>query len=301
MVWQRPTMTVTIDDKFLLLALDRLYREAMQAFERTTLLVAARSVAEALDTSPLAVPVEGYYGTDSALTEYFRLMRTLQNVSASREREVAELPGFRQLWDVANSPIFGRPRRQGLLPTGVDALGLALKETRPHWTVERLVPAARRLALATDDYSLVGLAARVEDAVVLTALRESVVLYAAVMILGLPPAPTFDWKVTPELAAAANRFVQAFNALVPGALPAVVPENAALFYDEHQPWATTTGRCVRIGFDPGPPERHYHWAICEASRSELNVQEFWSNELWTTERYKAERTRNGRCVDPETS
>ena len=87
---------------------------------------------------------------------------------------------------------------------------------------------------------------------------------------------TFDWKVTSELAAAANRFVQAFNALVPGALPAVVPENAALFYDEHKPWATTTGRCVRIGFDPGPPARHYHWAICEANRSELKVQEFWS-------------------------
>ncbi len=228
-------MIVTVDDRFLLFALDRLYRKAMQAFERTTLLMAARKVAAVLGISPLEVPPEGYYHTDPLLTEYFRLMRALQNVSESREREVGGLPEFRQLWTVFNSPIYGRPDRSGmLLPTSTDALGQALLDVRPEWTVARLLPAARAAAIRTDDYSLVGLASRVEDAVVLTALRESVVLYSRIIKLGLPPPPTFDWKVDPELAAQANRFVQAFNALVPDALPAVVPENARLLYDRGQ-------------------------------------------------------------------
>jgi len=293
-------MIVTIDDRFLLLALDRLYREAMQPFERTALLPAARKVADALDVGPSKEPVEGYYATDPALSEYFRLMRALQDVSQSRDLAVARLREFRLLWDVSNSPIYGRPERGGqLLPKGIDALGQALLEARPEWTVARLLPAARRAAVETDDYSLVGLAARVGDAVVLTALRESVVLYAHLMLLGVPSQPTFEWRVDPELAAMANRFVQAFNAFVPNALPAVVPENAGLFYDPDRPFADVAGRCVRIGVDPdSSPARHYHWAIWQTSNGELNVQEFWSTEIWTTRRYLAERTRDGRCVHP---
>lgn len=294
------SMVVTVDDRFLLFALDRLYRKAMQAFECTTLLAAARTVAEVLEIGPLDVPFEGYYGTDAALAEYFRLMRALQHVSQFREGTVAQRPEFRQLWDVATSPIYGRPERAGkLLPTATDALGQALEDVAPDWTVARLLPAAGRAALRTDDYSLVGLAARVQDAVVLTALRESVVLYAGFKVLGSPPPPSFDWKVDPELAAQANRFVQAFNALVPEALPTVIPENASLFYDAEKPFADVAGRCVRLGTDPlSRPTRYYHWAICRARQSELRVQEFWSSEVWTTERYLAERTRGGRCLDP---
>lgn len=297
---QASKMIVTVDDRFLLFALDRLYRKAMQAFERTTLLVAARKVAGVLDIGPLDVPLEGYYGTDTKLAEYFRLMRALQSVSQSRENAVARLPEFRQLWDVSNSPIYGRPDRSGkLLPQATDGLGQALEDVSPEWTVARLLPAARKAAVQADDYSLVGLAARVEDAVVLTALRESVVLYGRVVKLGLPPPPTFDWKVDPELAAHANRFVQAFNALVPDALPAVIPENAELFYEPDKPFADVVGRCVRLGVDPfSSPTRHYHWAICQARHAELRVQEFWADEVWTTQRYLAERTRSGRCVDP---
>lgn len=290
---------VTIDDRFLLFALDRMYREAMQTYERTTLLRAARKVAELLDIGPIDVPLEGYYATDAALTEYFRLMRAFQTVPEARRGMVVGHPEFQQLWDVANSPIYGRPEKAGrLLPAATDALGEALEDVAPDWTVARLLPAARTAALKMDDYSLVGLAARVEDAVLLTALRESVVLYAALKVLGVPTPPTFDWKVTPELAAQANRFVQGFNALVPEALPAVIPENARHFYDPDRPFANVVGRCVRIGISPVSPVRHYHWAICQARHSELRVQEFWSDELWTTQRYLSERTQRGRCVDP---
>lgn len=286
-----PKTIITIDDRVLLFALDRLYRRAMQGFERTTLLIAARRVAQALRITGSNLTPEGYYSTDSALTEYFRLMRALQEVLEDREVEVAGLLEFQQLWRVSNSRIYGHAEREGkLFPRGVDALGRALRSQAPEWTIARILPVARTAAIQTDDYSLVGLAARIEDAVVLTALRESVVLYAARMAVGMPPRPTFEWNVDPDLARQANRFVEAFNTFVPNALPAVIPENAALFHAPHWHATEVAGRCVCIGSDPGSePVRYYHWAICQTG-SELKVEEFWAGELWTTERYRAQRT-----------
>jgi hypothetical protein len=47
----------------------------------------------------------------------------------------------------------------------------------PTWTIAGLTAAAYAIAIRTDDCSLVGLAARSRDTVVLAATRESVVLY----------------------------------------------------------------------------------------------------------------------------
>jgi hypothetical protein len=279
--------TITIDDRYLLLALDRMYRDAMQEFERSTLLPAARKVARRLWIRQANVPVEGYYSADRRLSQYFRLMRALQEAPESSEPAVAPLPAFRLLARVCASPVFGRPVRSGgLLPRGWDPLTQALRDSAPDWTLARLVPAARAAALARDDFSLVGLAALIEDGVVLAALRESVVLYAALYTLGGPPKPAFVWRVSPELAVQANRFVRAFNEIVAEGLPAIVPENAHLFFDPTRPFADIVGRCVRVGVDPDAiPVRHYHWAICKSANGELRVQEFWSPEIWTTKRF----------------
>jgi hypothetical protein len=43
---------VTIDDRLLMFGLDRLYRKAMQGYERAVLLAAARKVAEVLRLTP---------------------------------------------------------------------------------------------------------------------------------------------------------------------------------------------------------------------------------------------------------
>ena len=53
-------MTVSIDNRCLLLALDRLCRDTMKEFELSTLLPAARTVAGSLRLGPADVPVEGY-------------------------------------------------------------------------------------------------------------------------------------------------------------------------------------------------------------------------------------------------
>jgi len=277
-----------VDNRVFLLALDHLYRDAMKRQERVELLSCARQVASALAITPAAVPVEGYYGDDEQLTEYFRLMRTLQQVDQRRRSEVAGLPAFRRLEQVVSAPLYGRAQHEGrFLPVGRDALSQALLKTRPHWTIARVTAAALAAAQEDDDISLVGLAARVQDAVVLTALRESVVLYAEVVFLGIPPQPEIIWQVDDDLAECAARFVKAFNALFGERLPAPVADEAHRYWDAYE-HVKIVGRCVHLGDDDtDPPIRYYHWAICCGPNGQLTVHEFWHRDIWTTARYRA--------------
>ncbi len=279
-----------VDNRVFLLGLDKLYRDAMKEHERTELLSCARRVAEALQASPSKVPVEGYYAEDEQLTEYFRLLRALQEIDQERSSAVSTLPELQRLWEVTSAPLYGRPQHSSkLLPSGRDALSQALEGTFPEWTVTRLTVAAFAIAQQTDDISLVGLAALAQDTVVLTALRESVVLYAAVA-LGAPLEPSqpqYLWEVDEHLARQAGRFVETFNRLFREELPAPRQENAKRYwwaYDANE----ILGRCVRLGYYPAAsPVRHYHWAIYRGADGAYAVQEFWSPEVWTTTRYRS--------------
>ncbi len=283
--------TLVVDNRVFVLGLDKMYREAMKRFEEGRLLGCAEKVAATLDVEPASVPIEGYYIESPALTKYFRLMRALQRVEEARESAVRHLPEFRLLWDVTSSPLFGRPQRVGkLLPVGRDPLSQALKDTIPDWSVERLTETAYNAALRFDDFSLVGLAARAKDAVVLTATRESVVLYAEVVKIGYHKEPVFsyEWRVDEALAEAANRFVETFNHFVPGGLPAAEALNAEIYYKAYA-GNDIIGRCVRIG-QSEDGSQHYHWAIATKWLShdqfELDVDAFWSEHIWTTKKYR---------------
>jgi hypothetical protein len=289
-----------VDNRVFLLGLDNLYRESMKQHERVELLRCARHVAVVLHSSPSDVPVEGYYAEDVRLSEYFRFVRALQDFDGDAGSSVVSLPEFRRLLDVTSSLIYGRPQYNGkLLPMGRDALSQALMETRPAWTLDNLVAAAHRSAMEFDDISLVGLAARVQDAVVLTAARESVVLYAQPMIRMAmnPPPPQYIWQVDEDLVLSARRFINTFNELFGETLPAPEPVQAEQYwraYDNIQ----IAGRCVNLGFDDSSlPGRHYHWAICRTSNNAMTVKEFWENEVWTTARYRERLAGNGRCPD----
>lgn len=197
--------------------------------ERAELFRCARAVTAALRIPPADVPVEGYYADDPYLSDYFRLMRALRETPGHRTPEVAVSPEFWRLLKVSSSPLNGRPARGGkLLPRGRDALSCALRTEWPHWTVPILTTSACADATAADDFSLVGLAARIRDPVVLTALRETVVLYAeAVLGCAMPPRREFVWQVDDELAMQARRFADAFNALFgKNELPAPIRQNA---------------------------------------------------------------------------
>jgi hypothetical protein len=286
-----------VDNRVFLLGLDNLYRDAMKRHERGELLMCARRVAEALQAPPADVPVEGYYAEDERLTEYFRLVRALQEVDEGKTSLVDSLSEFQRLRDVTSAPLYGRPKYKGkLLPVGRDALTQALIDTSPNWTVESLTAAAYNIAHELDEISLVGLAASIKDAVVLTALRESVVLYAEVVTgaISLPQPPEYVWAVDKDLARQARRFIDTFNTLFGEFLPPPDPTQAERYwraYDDNE----ILGRCVRLGYDNSIlPIRNYHWAICCAADGGFAVQEFWNHELWTTTRYRSALSGFGR-------
>jgi hypothetical protein len=279
-------MHAIVDNRVFLLGLDELYREAMKEHEVRELLRCAARTAEVLRIAPGHVPIEGYYAESAELTAYFRLLRVLQHQPKSRSTEVSRLEEYQRLLAVTSSPIFGRPvHGESLLPVGRDPLSEAMSRTE-QWSLATLVPGAQQAARETDDFSLVGLAAFASDAVVLAALRESVVLYAELMFLGLPAEPTIEWRVDADLALQAARFVDAFNALFPVGrhLPAPVPENRKRFWDASDENAIV-GRCTRLGTDASGTS-HYHWAIRWGMGSQLMVEEFWRPDIWTTTRYR---------------
>ncbi|AZZ92244.1 hypothetical protein EUZ85_16535 [Hahella sp. KA22] len=285
------TIECIVDNRTLILALDELYRQRMQSFEVNTLLPAAKTVAKVLDVEPCSGPVEGYYAETEALTEYFQIMRALQQQGARSAEKVEEMPEFHQLLEVCNAAIYGAGAdSSGLLPSRRDPLYYALNALPPdEWALAALTELAANIAREKDDYSLVGIASLSQEPLLITALRESCVLYAAIAALCAPDEPQeryhYIWKVDKEIADACNRFISEFNALTQSDLLPATEDNAEYFYDAAQD-ANITGRCVRIGYDDSVyPTRHYHWAINDRRK----VEEFWSDELWTTERYCNEK------------
>lgn len=281
---------VRVDNQTFLLGLDELYREAMKRHEQAELLEYARKLCADLQVEPTERPVEGYYGEDEKLTEYFLRMRALQDQPGTRVPEVRERAALERLREVTSSRLYGRkPMGDGLFPAGMDALSEALKSTpMGEWSIPNLTSRAYAIAKGDDDFSLVALAALARDPLVLTALRESVVLYAAVFAGAAPVEKDYVWVVDPEIAARAAKFVDTFNALFSESLPCPVADNARVYHDSARPWKIE-GRCVRIGIDDSTvPNRHYHWAIKYATYNPV-VEEFWKEEIWTSDRYMAHR------------
>lgn len=275
-----------VDNRVFLLGLDELYRTAMKRHERGELLDCAKKVCSDLSVPPASVPVEGYYAEDDDLMEYFLRMRALQTQPATRIAEIEDHDAFRRLKEVTSSRLYGRTTAGNVLfPAGVDPLSEALEATIPDWSIEMLVSCAYDIAWAGDDYSLVGLAALARDPLVLVALRETAVLYAVAVAAGPPPKdPEYVWNVDDEITTRSAKFVATFNHLFDEDIPKPSARNAKCFFDAADLWSIE-GRCVRIGFDDrATPTRHYHWAI-SAKSGELEVEDFWDNEIWTTERY----------------
>jgi len=286
-----PTVEHIVDNRVFLLGLDQLYRTRMKRHESTELLTCARAVAAKLDVPPADVPIEGYYGETRRLTEYFRLIRGLQRERDESIGRVARMREFQRLSSVMAAPLYGRPvKGRSLLPVGHDPVTQALDDTGEdlsQLTVGKVVERAHRVAVETEDFSLVGLASFARDAVILAALRESVVLYAKVSRFfresAKPPVPVYVWRVDHELARRGARFVATFNELFDDDLPEPVAENADLFFEAANENGIY-GRCVCIA--KHPEAGFYHWAVCLGPDGRLAVDDFWDTEVWTTDRYR---------------
>lgn len=284
-----------VDNRVLVLGIDEIYRKYMKEFESAFLLPQVEVIAAKLEVSEANVPIEGYYGELETLTRYFKLMRALQGVSESSEPLVRDLPEFEKIWEVTNSPIFGKPVRNGmLLPQGRDPLSQALKDTKESgWEAQKIISEAYKVVMDSNDFSLVGLAIRLKDSIAITALRESVILYAEKFEMGFYQGPKIEyiWKVDDEFAEIASRFIEEFNGLLPkdsyirNGIPKAERQNAGQFYSSFVK-NETLGRCANLGHDRSSPKQYYHWAITQQD-NELVLDEFWDTELWTTENYKS--------------
>jgi len=176
------------------------------------------------------------------------------------------------------------------LPFGCDPLGQALSEAAPTgWAVETLLERARQVAIETDDFSLAGLAARIQDPVILTAARESMVLHSWVA-LGFASLShsrhKYVWAVDRTLARQAKRFIATVNSLFDEELPAPKPSQAESYWQAGK-GNGVIGRCVRLGQDDSQAQpRHYHWAIAPGKDGQGEVEAFWDKEPWTTPRFE---------------
>lgn len=289
------TEQLIVDNRVFLLGLDDLYRVAMKEHESEELLVCAEETAKTLSVEAADVPIEGYYAESPELTRYFSLMRALQDTPIFRESEVADSKKYQRLKQVTSSPIFG-PSAAGrtMFSPGKDALACALESTFPVWTIPHLTDVAYEIAINSDDFSLVTLTVLSKDPVVISACRETMVLYA--MAFGAGPGLVVEyeyvWRVDEIIERRARSFVAAFNKLMDESLPVPCAANAERYYSAHV-GANIDGRCVRIGFDDlGVPIKHYHWAI-DCRGGEYQVKDFWDTELWTTERYQEKQRSEG--------
>ncbi len=279
-----------ITDQVLVLGLDHLYRTAMKGHESDELLRCARVVARRLGVEPAAVPIEGYYSETPALSEYFCLVRCLQKEKSASRRVLEGLREFLRLEEVTSAPLFGIsfPDQDSLLPQPCDPLYFALHSLpTSEYSVETLAPLAREVAIRSGDASLVGLAAYTGDGALITALRETAVLYARVQFIGIfgQPEVVYRWEVDPELARRAERFVRNFNDLFDDSVPLPSEANASIYWEA---WKDNKvhGRCVRIAYDPDRrPDHNYHWAVYQARDGRYHVEDFWAERLWTTSYY----------------
>jgi len=280
-----------VNNRALVLALDYMYREHMKIFEVEKLLPASTYLMDVLSMSVPDIPIEGYYNESEELKTYFLNMRALQNISLYEREKADSLKEYKILANVMSSEIYGAGRSEGFFPRRLDPLYYALMDMNPgQWTTDSLTLKAYQISNENDDISLVGLAAFLKDAVVLAALRETVVLYAALAAGCAMEQPTIEyvWNVDKTLQAKVNRFITVFNELALNNIPEAKAENVECFYNAFEDNAIL-GRCVFIGYDDSKqPVENYHWAI-KHHGSDLVVDDFWSTELWTTERYHEEK------------
>lgn len=276
-----------VDNRVFLLGLDAFFREGMKVYESGELLELAQEIVQELKVDVHDCPIEGYYSETAELTEYFRLIRTLQACDEGRAQDVQSAGGLRRLRQVCGSRVYGEPTRVGMLSVGKDPVAFALDVLKPDWELGEIVRLAKEKSISSDDYSLVGLAARCGDPVIIAATRETVVLHAMILTAAFVEEKEYIWRVDDDLARLAGRFTATVKKDIGFVIPAPSAENCEAYY--HSATGDIIGRCVRLGYnDAVRPTVHYHWAI-RIIDGEYEVDEFWDEKLWTTEMYREQR------------
>lgn len=282
---QAPDKTV-IDNRKVVIAIDHLFRQYMKRFEKQTLLPATKQLLKELSIEKQTFPIEGYYAESNELKEYFLNIRTLQQLPGDFKKQTQQFKEYKLLSNIFGSSIFGHQRDDyGFLPLRKDAVSLVLEDTPlDQWNIENITTKAGEYASANDDYSLVGCACWLKDSVLITCVKESMVLYSGLILSD----PIFEWQVCAELEYRLNLFISEFNKLCNANIRTASPENAR-YFDKAAELNHITGRCIALGIPTVNQTQHYHWAIRKENNLDYITHDFWSEELWTTERYRLEK------------
>jgi len=277
-----------IGDREVILGLDYLYRNSMKMHERKTLLPCADTLVKKLSIPIEDVPIEGYYSETPELTYYFKLIKSLQNVNIVRRSEISDMKEYQKLLEVFGSPIYGESNfENSIFPHAVDPISTSLKKFSPAWwKAVSIINEAYENIKDSNNFSLTGIGILTKDPVVITALRESAVLFLSVERAS-PETPKYQyiWSVSSNIENLINMFIYEFNKFIPYKILYANKNNSEYFYNAYEE-NRLIGRCVCIGKD-NSLNKYYHWAINKKDSSdELNFVEFWDDKIWTTEQYR---------------
>lgn len=275
----------TVDDRSFVIGLIELFRDRMKEHETKVLLPLAREAAQALGLKKEDVPIEGYYYETPELSEYFRLIRSLQSTSLRKPPDGSTHKALTELRRVLSSRAFSRSvlgdTKGNSIPQFTSPLHEAL-ESIPEYSIDAITERAVS-CVREEDSSIVAVACATGDAVALCAARESVPLILSVSSDIHHPVIEYEWTVRDEVRRVAERFLRALSEATSIDLPPATRESAKSYWHASQK-ADLDGRCIAIanrelrGF--------YHWYI-NGRRDAARVVDFWSPELWTTQRMKA--------------
>jgi hypothetical protein len=279
-----------VGDFELILGLDSFYRNQMKEYETKVLLPLIIQIFQKLNISQKEYPIEGYYYESDELKNYFNYIKTLQQVSIKRKEDLQDMSGYKKLTELFCSGLYGKYEyKDNILPQTKDPIYYAL-ESLPieKWNVENIMNTANTIINDTDNTTIVGLGVLLKNPIIVTALRESVVLYSDFYCTGAPDFSIkyinkYIWNVSKEIENLANKIIEIFNEICPYKIPKAIEKNAEIYYDEFTSNPIDL-RCVRIGHD-NFSGRNFHWAIKnqEYLTSNYKFIEFWDTKLWTTE------------------
>jgi hypothetical protein len=294
------TNEYVVSDFELILGLDSFYREQMQQYETKQLLPLVIELFEKLGVSPKKYPMEGYYYKSEKLKNYFNYIKTLREVSIKHKDDVQNMLGYKKLTELFCSGLYGKYEYDDkILPNVKDPIYYALESLSvENWNVKNILNTAHTIINDTNNTTIIGLGIIIKNPVIVTALRETAVLYADILCAGVPDFTIkyinkYIWNVSKEIEHLANIIIETFNGICPYKIPLAIEKNAKKYYDRFMSNPFDL-RCVRIGYDAFSG-KNYHWAIKnqEYLTNNYKFAEFWDEKHWTTEIAKNDWYRKG--------
>jgi hypothetical protein len=279
-----------VGDFELILALDAFYRHRMQKYETEDLLPLVIEIFQKLGISPDKFPIEGYYYESEKLESYFNYIKTFQQVSIKHKEDLQNMLGYKKLTELYCSGLYGKYEyKDNILPQVKDPVYYAMESlSTEKWNVKNILDMAYTIINDIGNTTIIGLGILLKNPVIVTALRESVVLFPEFYTAGDPDFTIkyinkYIWNVSKEIEKLANTIIEIFNGICPYKIPNATEINAELYYKEFTSNPIDI-RCVRIGYD-NLSGQNYHWAIKnqEYLTSNYKFMEFWDEKLWTTE------------------